>query len=221
MKYITGTKSPQERILRAATDLFAEVGYSGASTRDIARAAAVNDATVYRHFSSKKELFAAVLEAELMKLSVRTDPATLVASKLVASKTDVRSTLCVIFESLTKALLGEPRLLRLLQFSVLEFGFAMQPLYHRYLAALLDEATTYLESWQAGDELQCNDPRGLVVAFAVTVVALQTLYPLFEGEVISLRPRQENAAKCVDLWLALLVERRQTERTAGNQDQAN
>lgn len=216
MKYITGTKSPQERILGAATDLFAEVGYSGASTRDIARAAAVNDATVYRHFSSKKELFAAVLEAELMKLSVRT-----ARVALVASKKDVRSTLYVIFETLTKALLVEPRLLRLLQFSVLEFGFSMQPLYHKYLAALLDEATTYLESGRGGDELQRNDPRGLVMAFAVTVVALQTLCPLFEGEVISLRPRQENAAKCVDLWLALLVEGRQTELTPGNQDQAN
>jgi AcrR family transcriptional regulator len=217
MKYITGTKSPQERILCAATDLFAEVGYSGASTRDIARAAAVNDATVYRHFSSKKELFAAVLEAELIKVSVRTRPVA-----LVATKKDVRSTLFVIFESLTKALLGEPRLLRLLHFSVLEFGFTMQPLYHKYLAALLDEATAYLESRRVADDLHCNDPRGMVVAFAVTVVALQTLYPLFEGDdVISLRPRQDNAAKCVDLWLALLAESRQTELAPGNQNQVN
>jgi AcrR family transcriptional regulator len=216
MKYITGTKSPQERILRAATDLFAEVGYSGASTRDIARAAAVNDATVYRHFFSKKQLFAAVLEAELMKLSARTNRVA-----LVARKKDIRSTLSGIFESLTKALVREPRLLRLLQFSVLEFGFEMQPLYHKYLAELLDEATTYLESRREGDELQCNDSRGMVVAFAVTVVALQTLYPLFEGEEISLRSRQENIAKCVDLWLALLVEGRLAEHAPGDQDRAN
>jgi AcrR family transcriptional regulator len=207
MKYITGTKSPQERILSAATDRFAEVGYSGASTRDIARAAAVNDATVYRHFSSKKELFGAVLETELMKLTIRT-----ASVKLVATKKDTRATLCAIFESLTKALLGEPKLLRLLQFSVLEFGYGMQPLYNKYLTALLHEATTYLESRRAADELQCNDPRGMVVALAVTVVGLQTLYPLFEGEVISLRPRQENAAKCVDLWLALLAEGQSTKR---------
>jgi len=201
MTLVAGTTNPQERILQAATDLFAEVGYSGASTRDIARIAAVNDATVYRHFSSKKVLFAAVLEGELKKLSVRAD---LMVN--VANAEDIRSALTVIFELLNEALAGRPRLLRLLQFSVLEFGTDLQPLYHKYLGALLDGAATYLESWQERDELDCKDPRAMVVAFAVTVVGLQTLYPLFGGEQIPLRPRQENAAKCAELWRALLVD---------------
>ena len=200
MRPIAGTINSRQRILQAATDLFAEVGYSGASTRDIARMAAVNDATVYRHFSSKKVLFAAVLESELQKFSVRAD-----LRVLVANAEGIRSALTVNFELLIEALAGQPRLLRLLQFSVLEFGSDLQPLYHKYLGALIDGAATYLESWQDRKKLEFNDPRAMVVAFAVTVVGLQTLYPLFGGEQISTRPQQENAANCAELWRAVLV----------------
>ena len=49
----------------------------------------------------------------------------------------------MIFELLTDALAGQPRLLRLLQFSVLEFESDLQPLYQRYLGELLEGAATY------------------------------------------------------------------------------
>lgn len=200
MTLVTGATNPQERILHAAAELFAEVGYSGARTREIARVAVVNDATVYRHFSSKKDLFVAVLEVELQKLSVRPD-----LLIKVTNAQDVRAGLRVIFELLTEALAGQPRLLRLLQFSVLEFGTELQPLYHKYLSKLLDGAAAYLESWRQRGELLIEDPRAMIVAFAVTVVGLQTSYPLFAGEEGSLRPRRSSAAECADLWHALLV----------------
>ena len=195
--------SPQERILQAATDLFAEVGFSGASTRDIARMAAVNDATVYRHFSSKKNLFAAVLEAELRKLSVRAD----ILLK-VSNTDDLQSALRIIFELLTEALAGQPRLLRLLQFSVLEFGDTMQPLYHKYLGELLDGAAEYLGSSKQIDPLLTGDPRSMVAAFAITVVGLQTLYPLFGGEQFSIDPLGESVEGWSNLWHAVLAGNR-------------
>lgn len=46
-----------DRILDAARVLFAEHGYSGASVRDIARAADVDPAIVVRRFGSKDQLF--------------------------------------------------------------------------------------------------------------------------------------------------------------------
>jgi AcrR family transcriptional regulator len=189
----------QERILQAATDLFSEVGFSGASTRDIARMAAVNDATVYRHFSSKKDLFTAVLEGELRKLSVRAD-----LLLHVSNTDDLQSALRIIFELLTEALVGQPRLLRLLQFSVLEFGDTMQPLYHKYLGELLDGAAAYLGSSQERGPLLSGDPRAMVAAFATTVVGLQTLYPLFSGERLAARPMAESAEACSNLWHTVL-----------------
>jgi AcrR family transcriptional regulator len=52
----------RERILDAATQVFADFGFEGASMRDIVAAADVNLATVYYHFQSKEGLMAAVFE---------------------------------------------------------------------------------------------------------------------------------------------------------------
>lgn len=61
-------------ILAAARRVFAEANLKGARTRDIAREAGVNQATVFEHFSSKEELFhAAVVEPLLAALQGRWD----------------------------------------------------------------------------------------------------------------------------------------------------
>ena len=51
-----------ERIIRAATLLFAEQGYHGVSTREIASAVGLNVATVSYHTGSKAELYRQVFE---------------------------------------------------------------------------------------------------------------------------------------------------------------
>src|SRR6266508_901708 len=53
----------REQIAAAARDIFAVRGLAGARTREIAKAANVTETVLYRHFSSKEEVFeAAVLE---------------------------------------------------------------------------------------------------------------------------------------------------------------
>lgn len=54
----------REQILQTAFDLFSHKGFSGTTTRDIARAAGVSEAMVFKHFSSKDELYGALLEAK-------------------------------------------------------------------------------------------------------------------------------------------------------------
>ena len=48
-------------ILRSARRIFSKHGYEAARTLDIARAAAVSEALMYRHFASKRILYQAVL----------------------------------------------------------------------------------------------------------------------------------------------------------------
>lgn len=47
-------------ILDAAKKAFAEHGFDGTTTRELARAAGVSEALLYRHFPSKKKLYAAL-----------------------------------------------------------------------------------------------------------------------------------------------------------------
>jgi len=56
MQVCTCMKSTEQRILDAAMRVFARDGVSGATTREIARVARVNEVTLFRHFRSKDEL---------------------------------------------------------------------------------------------------------------------------------------------------------------------
>src|SRR6266550_3763302 len=53
-------QSKRERILRAATDVFAQSGYFNAKVSDIARAAGVADGTIYLYFDGKEDLLTSI-----------------------------------------------------------------------------------------------------------------------------------------------------------------
>jgi len=55
------SESKRASILKAGRRHFLDKGYSGAAVADIAREADVSTATLYKHFTSKEELFAAVV----------------------------------------------------------------------------------------------------------------------------------------------------------------
>ncbi|MFC4048865.1 TetR/AcrR family transcriptional regulator [Actinomadura syzygii] len=59
---MTSSDNGRERILDAATRLFAALGYDGTSTRMIAEAAGLNVATVAYHAGGKRDLYLAVME---------------------------------------------------------------------------------------------------------------------------------------------------------------
>ncbi len=63
----------QQKILDAAEQLFAEMGFSATSLRQITSLAEVNLASVNYHFGSKKELIQAVLQRYLSVLMPRLD----------------------------------------------------------------------------------------------------------------------------------------------------
>lgn len=52
----------QLRIIDATMTLIVDKGYSGATTKDIAKVAGVNESTIFRRFNGKKEIVLAALE---------------------------------------------------------------------------------------------------------------------------------------------------------------
>lgn len=65
-----GPREPEEnptrlRLLAAATELFAEKGYQGATTRELAKRAGVTEKTLFTHFHAKSELFVAAISPGL------------------------------------------------------------------------------------------------------------------------------------------------------------
>ncbi|MGI8468058.1 MAG: TetR/AcrR family transcriptional regulator [Pyrinomonadaceae bacterium] len=68
----TGRMSGDERrsqILQVAISLFSQRGFSGTTTKEIANAAGVSEAMVFRHFANKDELYSAILDYKVCSRS--------------------------------------------------------------------------------------------------------------------------------------------------------
>jgi AcrR family transcriptional regulator len=116
----TGRMSGDERrsqILRIAIQLFSQSGFSGTTTKEIARQAGVSEAMVFRHFATKSELYNAILDFKACE-SGNVHPLELIAEAMAAEDDDR-----VFYEMILNALNKherDPEFMRLLFHSALE-----------------------------------------------------------------------------------------------------
>src|SRR5215471_17320654 len=88
-------KAKEQEVLDVATAYFLEHGYQGASINAMARSSGISKESIYRYFSSKKQLFEAVICRELAEYQAG------VRRALSAEKTmDLREALINIAETL-------------------------------------------------------------------------------------------------------------------------
>ena len=52
----------RNQLIEAAMDLFSRKGFAGTTTREIALAAGVSEAIIFRHFATKRDLYTAIIE---------------------------------------------------------------------------------------------------------------------------------------------------------------
>jgi AcrR family transcriptional regulator len=169
-----GRGSADERILLSAAGLFASFGYNGVSTRDIASGAGVNEVTIYRHYPRKRDLYLAVLDAELRQVKLRGD-----LLSRIAEATDGRTALERAFELIAATLTDKPELLRLMQYSTLELGEDVDPMVRRHLGQLVEVVAHYLEPWAGREELHNANAKAAVLALVAMVVNYRSLHRLF------------------------------------------
>ena len=60
-------KAKEQEVLDVATDYFLQHGYRGASINAMARSSGISKESIYRYFSSKQQLFEAVIGRELIE----------------------------------------------------------------------------------------------------------------------------------------------------------
>lgn len=163
-----------DRILASASDLFAQSGFNGISTREIASSASVNEVTIYRHFRTKRALSCAVLESELRKVQLRGD----LLGRL-AQAPDGRTALARAFELIAASLTARPGLLRLIQFGALELGETADSLLRKHLGEFVGVLAGYLEPWIASGELRTCNARSLVLSLAMIVLGYFSMGRMF------------------------------------------
>jgi AcrR family transcriptional regulator len=172
----SGRGGAEERILLSAAGLFANSGYNGVSTRDIAAKAGVNEVTIYRHYPRKRDLYLAVLDAELQQVKLRGD-----LLGRIAEATDGRTALERALELIASTLMQKPQLLRLMQYSTLELAEDIDPMLRKHLGQLVEVVAHYLEPWARKGELCDNNAKSVVLALVAVVVSYSPLHRLFLG----------------------------------------
>lgn len=61
----------RQQILEVAVELFSQKGFRGTTTKEIAQAAEVNEAIIFRHFATKSDLYDAIMDAKAKSASVQ------------------------------------------------------------------------------------------------------------------------------------------------------
>jgi AcrR family transcriptional regulator len=197
----SGTKgaTAEGRILDAAVDIFAKLGFGGTSTRAIARRAGVNEATLYRCFGRKRDLFTAALERELGRLGTQLD------SVRGAAAENPQQAISLLFQGLARVVAGEPELMRLLQFGVLELGPALRPLCRKHVGKAIQETVRSLLHGSEQAMLPCLHAELTVLSFLATILVVQNFYGLFAVIPPTSASTGAITAECANVWRSVLV----------------
>lgn len=107
----------REQILDAAREVFIDAGYAGARTQDIAAAAGVNSALVFRHFESKEEIFKAAVVEPLKQIMAETMEAEPVPSTKEEMTKTKRDHTVIAVEQMIRALVAAAPLLGVVLFA--------------------------------------------------------------------------------------------------------
>ncbi len=209
MKKAAERSVTEVRIVEAAVQLFARHGYKGTTTRQIAHLAGVNEATVFRCFACKAELFWAAAESRLTRLKLSRDLQTGMAKDL-----DPEIVLPMLVEFLMENISEDFELMRLLYVAGFELPGADR-MFREHLGPIFDAVNAYFGRCAARGAISALEPTFATLGLAGAVSAHSNLRRLFAGEDGS-RDAQNLAPAYAQFWLNAL--RRQAPPPRGNGD---
>jgi AcrR family transcriptional regulator len=139
-------------IVEAAVALFSQNGFRGTTTKQIAEAAGCSEATIFKHFTTKHELYSAILEAKS-----RIAETLAKAAHAAARKDDAGVFRAIGLESLTRTE-QDPSLMRLLLFSALEGHDLSHLFFESKVRGLHEFLSGYIKERIADGAFQPVDP---------------------------------------------------------------
>jgi len=195
----TSRQSSQERqasLIQAAARLFAKKGFNGTTTKEIAKAAGISEALVFKHFPTKRALYAAIL-AEKVTISEL-----LVAIETSAQKRDDQRVFTLIAGYRIRPGV-DPTLLRLLLFSALEGHELSDMFFGKHHKVFYDHLAAYIQTRVKDGAFRRVDPLLAARAFIGMVVHHRLLHEIFGVRMD--RSYDDTVSTYVDIFLQGLV----------------
>jgi TetR/AcrR family transcriptional regulator len=186
----------RDRILATSMALFAKKGFAATKTKDLARAAGVSEAMLFKHFPDKGSLYRALIERKIAESEVE-----LPLARLESSDEEPAAFLGRIAEVMLRRVEDDPTFLRLLLFAALEG----HPLAAEFDAArgehLRAAFISYLRRQEKAGVLRKTDPEFASRAFIGLVCWFVLARTVFREPGSRRLPREKLVEEVVTLFL--------------------
>lgn len=180
------------QILRVAMRLFSQRGFVGTTTKEIALAAGVSEAMVFRHFATKEELYSAILDQKAC-VHDSLDPRTVVA-EAIERKDDF-----AVFEGLALDALehhdSDPEFQRLLLHSALEEHELADMFWEKFVRRVYNSLGGYIRARQREGAIVNVEPALVVRAFIGMVMHHSLVNNLWDRKRSLLNISNQKAAR--------------------------
>lgn len=156
----------REQILHTAVDLFSQRGFKGTTTKEIARAAGVSEAIIFRHFATKDELYGAILHAKSCEDGLHKYPweGNAVLQEALQNKDDFGVFYNLAFQAMTNQQQDES-FMRLLFYSALEEHELAERFFSEFVLQVYGFIGEYIRERQNDGAMRDVNPRIVVRAF--------------------------------------------------------
>jgi AcrR family transcriptional regulator len=175
-----------------AVSLFSQKGFGGTTTREIAQAAGVSEAMVFRHFATKQELYSAILDHKACSGDAM-NPEQMVAEAL--KHKDDRA----VFEQLALGALDhhecDPEFQRLLLHSALEGHELAEMFFEKFIRRVYELLGGYIAERQRDGVFVEIDPLIIVRAFIGMIIHHSLNNNLWDPNRRLLKISNEDAAR--------------------------
>lgn len=178
----TGTKTKRmsaaerrQQIMQHAFGLICEQGFKTVSMRDIARAARINEALIYRHFPTKEALLWAIVREMIEAQPVH-------PLSIVEGKEEFKAQLQTFVDFYLEKTLGDPSILRIILYAVMEnyplpneFNFQKEGTFLNWMYQSIEKGKA---DWgfdrQADTLVYLSSFMGGLIYFALQAAVIQT-----------------------------------------------
>lgn len=182
----------RQQLCKIAMRLFSERGFRGTTTKEIANAAGVSEAVIFKHFSNKDELYASILDNKACDHKFK-DPFTDLLDKI-----EQKDDFGVFYEMALNALnkhKEDTDFLRLMLHSALEGHDLARMFFENFLTLIYDFLGGYIRQRQEDGAFREVEPRVVVRAFIGMFVHHSLNNILWDKEQKLLKISNEEAAR--------------------------
>ncbi len=174
MKKAAERSVTEVRVVEAAVQLFSRQGYKGTTTREIAQLAGVNEATLFRCFVRKADLFWAAAESRLTRLKLTRE-----LQRGLAMDLDPEIILPMLVQFLVENISEDFELVRLLYVAGFELPGARR-MFREHLGLIFDAVNEYFSRCAQRGVICGIEPTFATLGLAGAISAHCNLHELFD-----------------------------------------